>query len=222
MPERFLITGGSGGIGSAVARRLAGAGYRPLVGYARNQAAAIDVAQSCGGVALAIDLRRDDAIDAAIRCIAEGEIPLAGIVLAASPPPVLGPFGRIEPADMRLQWQVNVMGPQRLLAGLIKRCLRLRRSGIVVGVLSAAMGDAHRPASAGMGAYVVAKHGLAGLLAVVAAEYPWLRVRTVRPGFTATPMLTAFDSRFLAAQAIQTADAAADKIVAQIVEEVRP
>ena len=84
------------------------------------------------------------------------------------------------------------------------------------------MGDAHRPASAGMGAYVVAKHGLAGLLAVVAAEYPWLRVRTVRPGFTATPMLTAFDSRFLAAQAIQTADVAADKIVAQIVEEVRP
>jgi 3-oxoacyl-[acyl-carrier protein] reductase len=221
MPERFLITGGSGGIGSAVARRLAGAGYQPLVGYARNEAAAIEVAQSCGGVALPIDLCQDDTIDTAVRYIAEGETPLAGIVLAASPPPVLGPFGRIEPTDMRLQWQVNVMGPQRLLAGLIKQCLRPRRSGSVVGVLSAAMGDAHHPASAGMGAYVVAKHGLAGLLAVVGAEYPWLRVRMVRPGFTATPMLTAFDQRFLAAQAIQTADAAAANIVAHILEEVR-
>ena len=52
-------------------------------------------------------------------------------------------------------------------------------------------------ATAGMGAYTIAKFGMAGVLAVIAADYPWLRVRTVSPGFTETPMLNAFEPRFI-------------------------
>ncbi len=52
-----------------------------------------------------------------------------------------------------------------------------------------------------MGAYVIAKHGMAGVLAMLAADYPWLRVRAVKPGYTETRMLDAFDERFLAAAA---------------------
>jgi 3-oxoacyl-[acyl-carrier protein] reductase len=49
----------------------------------------------------------------------------------------------------------------------------------------------------GMGAYTIAKYGLAGLLAVVEADYPWLTIHRVSPGFTETAMLDAFDPRFL-------------------------
>jgi NAD(P)-dependent dehydrogenase (short-subunit alcohol dehydrogenase family) len=59
------------------------------------------------------------------------------------------------------------------------------------------MGADGRPATANMGGYLIAKFGLAGLLAVVAGEYPWLRVGSVAPGFTETAMLEAFDPRFL-------------------------
>ena len=72
-----------------------------------------------------------------------------------------------------------------------------------------------------MGAYVIAKHGLAGLLAVIAAEYSWLRVRSIRPGYTRTPMLDAFDARFIELQEqvkpIRTAEAVAGDILEEIV-----
>ena len=48
-----------------------------------------------------------------------------------------------------------------------------------------------------MGAYVVAKATLNSLLSICSVEYPWLKVRTVAPSFTKTPMLDVFDSRYL-------------------------
>lgn len=220
MAELFLASGGSGGIGAALCVRLAEAGYRPLVGYARNEPAGHHVARRCGGEAVFLDLESDGAIDEVIGRIARADEPLAGVALAASPPPSLAPFGKIDAAEMQRQWRVNVLGPQRLLSGLVRNCMRRRRSGIVVGVLTRAMGDEASKPATGMGAYIVAKHGLAGLLAVAAAEYPWLRVRTVRPGYTETRMLAAFDGRFLAQQRLhqpfQTPDEVADQIMSEI------
>ena len=47
-----------------------------------------------------------------------------------------------------------------------------------------------------MGSYVVAKSALKSLLSICSAEYSWLKVRTVSPGFTKTPMLDVFDPRY--------------------------
>ena len=49
----------------------------------------------------------------------------------------------------------------------------------------------------GMGAYTISKFGLLGVIAQAKAEFPWLRVSYVSPGFTETEMLKAFDDRFL-------------------------
>ena len=59
------------------------------------------------------------------------------------------------------------------------------------------MGNGRGDAMKGMGAYTVAKFGLSGLLTVLAADYSWLNVRSISPGFTETPMLAAFDPRFI-------------------------
>ncbi|MEO5335355.1 MAG: SDR family oxidoreductase [Magnetospirillum sp. WYHS-4] len=190
MVEAVLIAGGSGGIGSAVARRLAAAGLKPLVGYGRNRAAAEAL-----GWAIPLDMSDPAAIDAAVEEAAKE--PLLGLVLAASPPPVLAPFGQIAADDMEHQWRINVVGAQRLLAGIVKRCFRPRKKGIAVAVLTAAMGDGKMAAMPNLGAYVIAKYGLQGVMAAAAAEYPWLETHLVRPGFTETAMLDAFDPRFL-------------------------
>lgn len=219
-PRRFLVSGGSGGIGAATCEALAGAGFVPVVGYGRGAAAAKTVAQRTGGMALALDLASEASIDRALAQLESLDGSLEGAVLAASPPLVLAPFGKMEAADLERQWQVHVLGPQRLLAGLVRHCWRPRKAGVVVGVLSQAMAEDGRSATPGLGAYVVGKYGLAGLLAILAADHPWLRVRSVRPGYTETRMLGAFDPRFLALQREKSPFQTPQQVAAQIVAEV--
>lgn len=216
----FLVSGGSGGIGAAVCDQLAARGYVPVVGYHRNAAAADSVATRTGGLALALDLSAEASILAAAERL-ETLPRLAGVVLAGSPPLALTPFGKITADDMLAQWQVNVMGPQRLVAELVRRCFRKHKQGAVVGVLTQAMGAGDTGidgASSGMGAYVIAKHGLTGVLAMAAADYPWLRVRAVKPGYTETRMLEAFDERFLAMQRDKAPFSTPEAVAASITE----
>jgi 3-oxoacyl-[acyl-carrier protein] reductase len=219
--EAFLVSGGSGGIGSAVCRRLKAAGYRPLIGYAGSKNAANALAESVGGSAFALDLTDTAAIDAVIAKLSTEEPTLSGVVIAASPPPRIGPFTQITATDLDAQWAVNVVGPQRLLSGLVKGIFRKQRRGIVVGVLSKAMGDLGGSTMPGLGAYTIAKYALSGLMSLLSADYPWLNVVTVSPGFTETDMLKAFDARFLAMmrerEPFQHADDVAAEILAAIV-----
>ena len=95
--ERWLlVSGGSGGIGSAVCAGLAERGIRPMVGYHQNQTAALVVAERCGGRALHLDLSDAGCVVAAARELAE--LPtLLGAVLAGAPPLNLGSFSGISP-----------------------------------------------------------------------------------------------------------------------------
>lgn len=214
----FLVSGGSGGIGAAVCEQLAARGCAPVVGYHRNAAAAAAVAQRTGGRPLALDLGDEASILVAVAQL-EAAPMLCGVVLAGSPPLTLGPFGKISADDLQQQWQVNVLGPQRLLAELVRHCFRRHKRGAVVGVLTRAMGEGIAGAASGMGAYVIAKHGMAGVLAALAADCPWLRVRAVKPGYTETPMLAAFDERFLAMQRAKSPFQTPAQVASLIVEE---
>ena len=218
VPGTFLVSGGSGGIGSAVCDALVRRGYSVVVGYHRNQAAAEVVASRCGGRPLALDLSDPDSILAAAAGL-EGEPRLAGVVLAGSPPLSLVPFGKISTFEMDLQWRVNVLGPQKLLAEIVRRCFRKHKRGSVVGILTQAMGDERGPAASGMGAYVIAKHGMAGVLSLLAADYPWLRVGSVKPGYTETRMLSAFDDRFLATQRERAPFQTPEQVAVRVTEE---
>jgi NAD(P)-dependent dehydrogenase (short-subunit alcohol dehydrogenase family) len=198
MTDRYyLVTGGSGGLGAAICDELAAHGYRPVIGYATGDGRAREVAGRSGRVPLHLDLADAGVLDGALASLREMGTTLEGIVLAHSPPPVLSRFGKIDPAELRHQLEVNVVGVQRLLAGVVAGHFRKAKRGLVIGVLSEAMGD-DAGAMSGMGAYVVGKYGMAGVLALLAADYSWLTVRSLRPGFIDTPMLRVFDDRFLA------------------------
>ncbi|NQV43424.1 MAG: SDR family oxidoreductase [Rhodospirillales bacterium] len=196
--DRVLVTGGSGGIGRALCERLAAAGCRPVVGYCKNRNAAEAVAEATGGDIWSCDLADPEAIARSVKLLTAGPGPLAGLVLGASPAPLVAPFGQIEGDGLEMQFRVNVLGsfqlPQAVSGAFFKRLQR----GILVGILTSAMGDGDKPvATRNMGGYVVAKYGLAGVLAVARAELPWLRVVSVAPGFTETAMLDGFGERFL-------------------------
>ena len=221
--ERFvLVSGGSGSIGAALCRQLSSADMVPIIGYARGKDRAEALARETGGRALHIDLTDRSVIDAAIEELAAIGIGLAAIILAASPRLALLPFGKIDETEMNSQLYVNVIGPQQLLAGVVKKCFRKNKRGLALALLTRAMGDGAGEAGMGsLGAYVIAKHGLKGVLSAAGAEYPWLSVDTISPGFTKTPMLEAFDERFL--QALQETEAFStpDEVAVQIMERIK-
>jgi len=217
----LLVSGGSGGIGSAVCVALAERGIRPFVGYHRSETSARALAERCAGRALQLDLTDSASIARAAEELEQCP-QLLGVVLAGSPPLSLTSFGKITPQEMHEQWQVNVLGPQLLLAELVRRCFRKRKSGSVVGVLTRAIGSEDSGAAPGMGAYVIAKHGLAGVLALLAADHPWLHVRSVKPGYTETKMLDAFDPRFLELQRQKAAFQTPTQVAALILQEALP
>lgn len=222
-PSYVMVTGGTGGIGSALCRLLPASGLAPIVCYRNNREQAEALARECGGLAVELDLASDESIAQALAQLSEkpGEGGnMSGVVLAASPPPDLAPFTKLTSEMLLHQFRINVAGPQLLLAGLIKTYFRKNKTGAVVGILSEAIGSENRPPVTGMGAYVIAKNALRGMLSVCAAEYPWLHVRTVSPGFTRTGMLDAFDERYLEQMQAKKPFASAEDVAQQVLEAI--
>ena len=196
----ILVTGGAGGIGSAICRLLPTIGITPIIGYKTNSTQAHFLASELNGYAVNIDMNEINSIEKAIQIIVEkiqSTDSFMGVVLGASPPPEIESFNNITSDHLSHQFNVNVIGSQILLKGLIKIFFHKKKAGTVIGILTKAIGSDGHPPAKGMAAYVVAKAALNCLLSVCSAEYPWLKVRTVAPGFTKTPMLNVFDSRYL-------------------------
>ena len=194
-----------------------------MVGFASGRETAAAIADETGGMALPLDLTSADSINAAVDTIAEQIDRLAGIVLAASPPPAIAPIFRLPDDEIDKQFSVNVTGSHALLAGAIRRLMRPHKQGWIVGLLSEAMG-AESGAAKSMGGYIIAKYGLMGLLKVIDAEYAWLDVYTVSPDYTETAMLDAFDSRFLdqmRAASDRGGFASPEEVAAGIISQIR-
>lgn len=66
MAKIALVTGASGGIGSACAKKLASEGYKVIVHYYRSKEEAERIAARIGGDALQADLRSETAVDALV------------------------------------------------------------------------------------------------------------------------------------------------------------
>lgn len=218
----IFITGGAGGIGSSLCRILPAHGITPIVGFNTNATQAHILAKELNGFAINIDMSENNSIEKAIQSIFEKIKPsdsFLGVVLGASPPPEIKPFKDISSDDLAYQFRVNVIGSQLLLKGLIKKFFHKKKAGIVIGILTKAIGSDDHPPASGMAAYVIAKSALNSLLSVCSAEYPWLKIGSVTPGFTKTPMLDVFDPRFL--EAIEAKDKiAAPEEVAQLIIEM--
>jgi len=155
------------------------------------------LAEKANAEVLQLDLLDLKAIDAFVNDLASRKIILEGVVLGASAPLHLSSFGHITESDMDDQWRINVLGHQRLLAGLVRKVFSVRKKGIVIGILSEAMGVDGMAGLKSMGSYIIAKYGLQGLLSTINAEYRWMDVSYVKPGYTDTKMLNAFDDRFV-------------------------
>jgi NAD(P)-dependent dehydrogenase (short-subunit alcohol dehydrogenase family) len=159
---RALVTGAAGGIGAAIAARLAADGL-DVVGVDRAEA---DLADASAVAGLARDA---GAVDVLVNCAAD----FSG-----------GRLEELELATWRRVQAVNVEAPL-LLCRALAPGMRERGWGRIVNVVSDTF---HRPPAAGMCAYIASKGALIGLTRALAVELggDGVTVNAVAPGLTRT------------------------------------
>jgi len=193
--KKALVTGGSRGIGAAVARKLAEEGADVVITYASNDtAAAATVAeiekQGRKAVALKADNRRAEDIEAAIEGAANT---LGGIDILVNNAGVflVGPVADLSLEDFDTSLAVNL----RAAFVAIKAALpHMPDGGRIVSIGS---NLASRAPGGGLSAYSATKAGISGLTHALARDLGprGITVNTVHPGSTDTDMNPA-DSPF--------------------------
>jgi len=179
--QRAVVTGGAGGIGAAVARRLAGEGADVLVADLDGGGAA-KVAAEFGGVAAELDVTDP----AAVADVLGGEA--FDILVNSAGVDDFGWFTEVTPARWRRVLAVNVEGvlacTQAVLPGM-----QARRYGRLVTVTS----EAGRIGSKGNAVYAAAKAAVIGFTKSIARENAryLITANCVAPGPTETPMVQA-------------------------------
>ena len=188
IPTRVaLVTGASGGIGRAVAQRLAQDGFAVAVHYAGNKTAAdavVDQVRSAGGRAIALggDVADEVAMAGVFDAVAS-ECGGVDVVVHTAGVMRLGPIATVSLDDVDAMHRTNIRGTfvvDQLAAQ------RVRTGGAVVN-FSTTVTRTQFPT---YGAYVASKAAVEGMTMVLARELRGrdITVNAVAPGPTATPL----------------------------------
>jgi 3-oxoacyl-[acyl-carrier protein] reductase len=186
-PRVAVVTGGSGGIGGAVARRLAADGMAVVVHYVGRAAAAEAVVESitaAGGTAVALPgdvaepaemTRLFDAVERRFGGI-DAVVNTAGIMLLAPLPEMeLDVFDRMLRVNVRGTFVVSQLATRRLRPG---------------GALINFSTSVTRLQQPGYGGYAATKGAVEAMTLILARELRGrdVTVNAVAPGPTATPL----------------------------------
>jgi NAD(P)-dependent dehydrogenase (short-subunit alcohol dehydrogenase family) len=185
--KRFLVTGGSSGIGRAIALRVREAGARVAI-LARRADAVERAAAEVGAVAIAGDVRRpEDAARAVAACVER----LGGLTTLVNAAGVIGGAGTADtPRD---EWErivsINVDGTVEMCRAALEP---LKRAGEGASVLNLSSVTGSRP-FAQVTAYCVSKAAVDMYTRCLALELAPHRVRVnaIAPGVVVTNLHTA-------------------------------
>jgi NAD(P)-dependent dehydrogenase (short-subunit alcohol dehydrogenase family) len=193
MTKSYVIVGGSGGIGAALAKRLAGQGKVHLIG--RDAAKLEALAGELSGSFAVADVMDRAALEAAVQAAGASIAGLAYAVGSIN----LKPVSRISDEDVERDFRLNALGAFRAVQAALP-ALKANdgvSSILLFSTVAVAQGfTAH--ASIGM-----AKGAVEGLMLSLAAELaPKVRVNCIAPSLTKTPLAKALTSSEQMATAI--------------------
>ena len=195
-----LVTGASGGIGRAIAEKLASQGYTVAVHCNRGIDRAQALAKALSGIAVQADLADASQIKAMAQTVTDafGHVDVlvnnAGIS-------VTGLLTDIDAAARRELFGVNVLGAIECARALLPGMIR-RQAGCIVNI-SSMWGQVGASCEVD---YCAAKAALIGFTKALAQETApsGIRVNCVAPGVIRTPMLDCYDAQTLDDLAAET------------------
>jgi NADP-dependent 3-hydroxy acid dehydrogenase YdfG len=173
-----VVTGASAGIGEAIATRLAGAGFRLLLG-ARREDRLREVAERLGADARPLDVSDE----ASVASFCAGIDRLEVLVNNAGGARGLDPLATARSYTWRWMWEVNVLGLMQMTRALLP-ALEASGRGHIVNVSSTAGLEVYEGGSG----YTSAKHGVHAISKTLRLELAGrpVRVTEVSPGMVET------------------------------------
>ncbi|GAA5056732.1 3-oxoacyl-[acyl-carrier-protein] reductase [Streptomyces sp. SID10815] len=185
-----LVTGGSRGIGRAVATRLAHDGFDVAICYRSDENAAEQVAKEIKAAGRRVLTRRVDVADrvgvrAFVTDVESGLGPVTAVVTSAGITRDR-PLALMQDDEWDSVLRTNLDGTYNLLRSVVRSMIR-RRTGTVV-TLSSVAGVV---GNAGQTNYSASKAGIIGLTQALAKEFGryGVRANAVAPGFIDTEMV---------------------------------
>ncbi len=174
-----VVTGASGGIGAATARRLAAEGFT-VVAAARRRDRLSELAASVRGIRpVVLDVTSQESVDALAASLADVDVLVnnAGGALGVEP------VERADPADWQAMFETNVLGVLRVTKALLPALERGSGGHIVVTGSIAG----HLVYEGGAG-YTAAKHAATAVVETLRLELNGrpIRVTEVAPGMVRT------------------------------------
>lgn len=216
-PIRALVTGGSGGIGAAIARRLAADGYAVIVHANRNLAAAqavVEEIRAAGGLAEAIAFDLTDA--AATRSAVEALVEAQAIQVLVNNAGIH--HDAAFPALSEKQWHevidVSLHGFFHVTQALVMPMIR-KRWGRIINLSSVAALTGNR----GQVNYSAAKGAINAATKSLAIELAsrGITVNAVAPGIIATSMTEgSFDAETVARMVPMKRAGSADEVASLV------
>jgi 3-oxoacyl-[acyl-carrier protein] reductase len=173
-----LVTGGSRGIGSAIARELARAGATVVIGYRSGAAEAEGVAEEIGGRAVQADVSNAEQARTLVEQAGELDVLVNNAGVTRD-----GLIARMPDEDWRTVLETNLGGVFNTCRAAARGMMR-KRSGAIVNV-SSVVGLRGNP---GQTNYSASKAGIIGFTKALARELGGrgVRANVVAPGYIAT------------------------------------
>lgn len=183
--KRTLITGGTRGIGAAVARRLAADGHSLVLGYLSDEAAAVATRDEIRALGVSCEIvAADITTDAGIAALFEAAGPVTGVVNNAGATYRYAPLVDTPTDEIRRTYAVNLVGPTLVARAAVSA---LSEGGVIVNISS---GAATLGSPGEYVHYAAAKAGIDALTKGLGLEVApiGIRVVAVAPGLTETDM----------------------------------
>ncbi len=188
-----IVTGGGSGLGRATAEALAAKGARVAV-VDLNPAAAEEVAEAIGGVAVVCDVASDAAAVEALAKAKAAHGPARILINCAglgTPKRVVGKDGPQPLADFEKIIRVNLIGTFNMIRLVAAEASKLEPIEGERGVIISTASIAAFEGQIGQAAYSASKGGVVAMTLPIARELAQaaIRVNAIAPGIFMTPML---------------------------------
>lgn len=189
MQKTAIVTGGAGGIGQAVCRRLSSDGYYVYIGYSASKEKAEKLAYEISGEAIKLDVTNTTDISYAV-----GKIGYADLIVNNAGISEIELFTCISAKKSREIIDTNLIGAMNCTRAFLPEMIR-KKSGCIINI-SSMWGQVGASCEVD---YSASKAGLIGFTKALAKETApsGIRVNCVSPGFIMTEMNSRFSDEDL-------------------------